>query len=223
MGQTDQQYATLATSVYVRLRSDVLGGRLKPGEKLATGRLSVELNSGSTPIREALNRLLAEGLVVLEEHKGFSVAPASEAELQDLVAARRWIDGLAVRRSIANHFLEWEEALLLACHRLSRAAAPADTLGDDAAWKRLHRGFHMALVSGTGSRWMARASEQLFDASERYRLLVMDCVSEEDERRDHEAIVAACLERRPDEAVALIDRHYQRMYDVYVDAVAKMQ
>src|ERR1700749_546999 len=117
----DRQDATLTTSVYVQLRSDLLSGSRRPGKKLAAEALRSRFQIGSTPIREALNRLLAEGFVALEAQKGFSVAPVSETELRELVTARCWIDGMAVRQSIAGHDMAWEEGLLLAYHRLSRS------------------------------------------------------------------------------------------------------
>src|SRR6185437_3603379 len=68
---------TLTKSVYEQLRSDLLTGRLKPGEKLRAEALRHRFKVGSSPIREALNRLLSEGFVSLEEQKGFRVAPLS--------------------------------------------------------------------------------------------------------------------------------------------------
>ena len=59
--------ATLATSVYDRLRDDVLAGHLRPGEKLRTDLLRDRYQIGNSPIREALNRLSADGLVERED------------------------------------------------------------------------------------------------------------------------------------------------------------
>ena len=219
----DRQDATLTTSVYIQLRSDLLSGKLRPGEKLAAEALRSRFQIGSTPIREALNRLLAEGFVALEAQKGFSVAPVSEKDLRELVTARCWIDGMAVRQSIASHDMGWEEELLLSYHRLSRTSRNlADTPGvADPNWERLHRRFHMALVGGCGSHWVVRISEQLFDAAERYRLLAADQVPERNELDEHRAILDACLERRPDDAIHLLELHYGRTFEVIVDAMAK--
>src|SRR5271170_7317741 len=93
-----QPTKALSTSVYRQLRADLLAGRLRPGEKLRDEGLRQRFSSGSSPIREALNRLLAEGLVSLEDQKGFRVAPISESELEELVMARCWIDGIAITK-----------------------------------------------------------------------------------------------------------------------------
>ena len=55
---------------------------------------------GNSPLREALNRLSENGMVVREENKGFRVAPASEEELKELIRTRCWLEEIALRESI---------------------------------------------------------------------------------------------------------------------------
>ncbi len=132
---------SLTGSVYQQLRSDLLSGYYRPDEKLRAEDLRRRFNIGSSPIREALNRLLAEGFVALEEQKGFRVAPVSGEELEELVRARCLIDGAAVAECIRRYETGWEEGLVLALHRLSRVARrtlEAPTF-DNPEWERLHR------------------------------------------------------------------------------------
>ena len=201
---------SLTGSVYQQLRSDLLSGHYRPDEKLRAEDLRRRFNIGSSPIREALNRLLAEGFVALEEQKGFRVASVSGEELQELVRARCLIDGAAVTECIKRYETGWEEGLVLALHRLSRVARrTAEAPGaDNPEWERLHRAFHCALVAGCGSRWLMRISEQLFDSAERYRLLAADDLSPRNELEEHQAITQACLDRRAEDAVRLIEAHY---------------
>ncbi len=201
---------SLTGSVYQQLRADLLSGHYRPDEKLRAEDLRRRFNIGSSPIREALNRLLAEGFVALEEQKGFRVAPVSGQELEELVRARCLIDGAAVTECIKLYETGWEEGLVLALHRLSRVARrtlEAPTF-DNPEWERLHRAFHSALVGGCGSRWLMRISEQLFDSAERYRLLAANELSPRNELDEHRAITQACLDRRTDDAVRLIEAHY---------------
>jgi len=203
---------SLTRSVYEQLRAELLSGHYRPGEKLPAEELRQRFQMGSSPIREALNRLLAEGFVSLEDQKGFRVAPVSLEDLEELVQARRLVDGEAVIQSIRRGDTAWEEGLVLALHRLSRVQRRVgdDLVGDNPDWERLHRAFHMALVSGCGSRWLCRISEQLFDNAERYRQLVSRDLSERNELEEHQAITRACLEGRADDAVALLGEHYGR-------------
>jgi len=210
----------LTATAYEQLRSNILRGQLKPGDKLAAEMLRQRFNFGSTPIREALNRLLAEGWVALEAKKGFRVAPVTEQELTELVTARSWIDGAAVTEAIRRRDLQWEENLLIALHRLSRAVRrPSTRPAENAEWEQRHREFHKALVSGCGTRWIVRISEQLFDAAERYRLLAADEVPERDELNEHRAIVDACLAGDAGLAVDLLTRHYNATSDVIVGSI----
>lgn len=212
--RSDQSQTTLTSSVYEQLRADLVAGVYKPGERLGAEALRQRFTTGASPIREALNRLLAEGFVAQEDQKGFRVAPVSEADLRELVDARCWIDGAAIREAIARQNAAWEEAVLLALHRLSRLKRlPDDGSSRNLEWERLHRAFHVALVSGCGSRWMARISEQLFDAAERYRLLAANDVPERNEFDEHRAIADACLQRRAEDVPDLLRQHYERTFD----------
>lgn len=210
----DKGFANLTATAYEQLRADVLTGRLSPGEKLGAEVLRQRFKMGSSPIREALNRLLAEGFVALEAQKGFRVAPISERDLSELVTARCWIDGAAIREGIKRYDTKWEEGLVLALHRLTKAARRGDPNTPNDEWEQLHRKFHRALVSGCGSRWIVRISEQLFDAAERYRLLAAEYVAERNELEEHRALTEACLNREADKAVQLLSDHFGRTYNV---------
>lgn len=215
----DRQNSTLTSSVYQQLRSDVLKGRLRPGEKLRAEALRSRFHTGSSPIREALNRLLAEGFVSLEEQKGFRVSAISEAELSELVQARILIDGIAIRESVKRSATDWEEGLVLALHRLSKSRRGGNN-ETDMDWENRHRAFHLALVSGCGSRWIVRVSEQLFDAAERYRLLTANELSERDELAEHRAISEACINCDGERAVRLLEHHYGQTFDTIARSMA---
>src|SRR5690606_32822122 len=91
---------TLGTTVYRQIRADILACRLMPDDRLRMEALRDRYGTGATPIREALMRLEAEALVLLEQNKGFRVAPVSRDQLLDLMRTRAEIESLAVRWSI---------------------------------------------------------------------------------------------------------------------------
>ncbi len=203
----------MATSVYDRIRRDILTGTLSPKKKLRTDELRELYEAGNSPIREALNRLSSDGFVVREEQRGFHVASVSKVELQELVKTRCWIEETALRQSIMNGDTDWEEQLVLAYHRLVRVPR----FGDDAnyarnpKWDGLHRAFHMALISACGSRWLMGFCEQLNDQSDRYRqLAVAASFPARDPKEEHAAIYEAAIDRDADKAVSLLCAHYQR-------------
>src|ERR1700710_3118634 len=108
---------TQASNVYDRLREDLLSGLLPPTRKLQMRFLTETYATGQTPLREALNRLTAEGLVECREQRGFYVSGISEEELVELTKTRCWVESLALRESIAAASPEWEEELVVAHHR----------------------------------------------------------------------------------------------------------
>ena len=76
---------TIASSIYERMRRDILDGLLKPGEKLRMHVLRDRYEVSGSPIREALNRLSSDCLVVREDLKGFRVRAVNKTELLELI------------------------------------------------------------------------------------------------------------------------------------------
>lgn len=215
---------TLATSVYDRLRADVLAGRLAPGEKLRTDYLRERYQTGVSPIREALSQLSSDGLVVREDQKGFRVAAVSKGDLLDLVKTRCWLEEIAIRESIAGGGMKWEEELVVAFHRLSRFPRPAygGNPEEIATWEGLHRDFHMALIAGCGSRWLTANCGELFDKTERYRRLAAGSVPKRDELKEHSAILDAVLGGDLSTVTRLLHEHYGRTAEVILSSGFKL-
>ena len=91
----------LSELVYSSMRERILNMDLAPGARLGLDRLAEEYRTSPTPVREALNRLAAEKLVVFEPFKGFSVQPLLEhKELNDLLDVRVLLENLAVESTI---------------------------------------------------------------------------------------------------------------------------
>lgn len=209
--------ATLATSIYERLKDDILSARLEPGRKLQLRFLTDHYNAGQTPLREALNRLVTEDLVVGKEQRGFFVQSISLDELQELTKTRCWVEGLALRETMANSTAAWEEALLVAHHRLERMprSLNAETFEDNPEWERLHRAFHALLIGGCGSRTLIGFCEQLADRLHRYRALsIRKAFRVRKVNDEHAQILKAVLERRVEDAVALLQTHYRRTAEI---------
>src|ERR1700740_975433 len=208
----ESRAGTWATAAYERLRQDIVGGRLIPGEKLRVDALRDRYEIGGSPLREALARLTAEGLVFQQEQRGFRVSAISANDLMELTATRLWVNEIAVRDAIAHGDVAWEENIVLAFHRLKRT--PLRLRNDptvNADWNRLHRAFHVALVAACRSRWMLGFHNTLFDCAERYRNVVAVLSHENrDSVGEHAAIMEATIERKSEVAISLLNAHYER-------------
>jgi len=209
--------ATRATSLYDRLRGDLLAGALEPGSKLAIEALAEQHATSATPLREALNRLVSDGLVERREQRGFVVAGISADDLDEITRTRCWLEEIALRESIAARHTPagtaWEEALVLAHHRLAKAprSLSADHFEDNPEWEPLHRAFHRALIAGCGSRWLLGFCEQLADQHHRYRRLSAPrAFAKRGVKTEHQQLMEAAIDGRADEAVALLKQHFER-------------
>ena len=203
---------TLATAVYERLRGDIMTGALMPGEKLRVEYLRARYGAGVSPLREALNRLSAEGLVIQQDQKGFHVAGISRHDLSELITTRCWVEETALRKSIEADDPEWEENVVLSYHRLSRTprSASRERFEVNPAWDRLHRAFHLALIGGCGSHLLLDFCEQLLDRADRYRQLAIQVDQpNRHEPEEHRMIMDAAIEGDADRAVAALTAHYE--------------
>ena len=205
---------TLASQAHDLLRRDILSGTLAPGQRLRTKDLQARYGLGLSPLRESLQRLSAEGIVVNDTQRGFAVAPVSVAELRDLTVARTALESTMLPMAMQLGSADWEGDIVAAFHRLSRTPLPHDpaAMADASLWELRHRSFHHALVAGCGSPWLLRLHGQLVDQSERYRKIrILHHLESQAQVRDvnaeHQAVMEAVLRRDATQAVALMTQH----------------
>lgn len=201
---------TLAEGAMRAIYNDIVSARLAPGLKLKPEALKDRYGIGTSPIREALLRLSAEGLVRLEGQRGFSVPETSEAELLDIGKVRGQISVWALRLSIENGDDRWEASVIAAFHRLERIAGPMkrDPAAYKEEWELRNREFHAALEAACGSPWLLRMSNMVFTQSERYRRHTVEYDNLLPAAQDeHHAIMTAAINRDPDKAARLLTEH----------------
>ena len=210
----DERLATFSSEIVKRLRQSILRGELRPGVKLKLEALreSLGVTQSRGPLREALSRLGAEGLVVFEDQRGYRVAPISEKNLREIAKMRVSLETLALRESIANGGAAWEADLRSALGALAQVPR-ADGMGIEQheAWETAHRLFHRRLIEGCDMPTLMQHVASIHDQNDRYRrLFLAHHPFDRDVRGEHAAIVEAALERNADLACALLARHVQR-------------
>jgi GntR family carbon starvation induced transcriptional regulator len=208
---------TTTSRIYDILRQDLVNGRFAAGEKVAISALREHYDVGLSPLREALNRLAAYGLLIQENQRGFRVPTLDRNELDDIAGMRRELEGMALERAMRLGDAEWESELLAAVHRLKRADMAPEKVDE---WERLHAHFHRTLVAPCGSVWLLRFIEQLHDQFDRYRRLAPEAP---EVRRvldaQHGELVELALERDVKAARELIDDHIRRSCEVALRGV----
>jgi DNA-binding GntR family transcriptional regulator len=167
--------SSVGDNVYQRLKADITVGRLVPGERLRLDRLREGYSASVSTLREILNRLSAEGLVLAEGQRGFQVMPISVDDLKDLAALRLHLEKHAMEQSFRAGDLEWEGAVLSAHHKLSHVENRM-LKGDSAqanTWKQYDWEFHRALVSACGSKALMDAFLAVYEKYLRYLMIAL--------------------------------------------------
>jgi DNA-binding GntR family transcriptional regulator len=202
---------TLTSAVLERLRADILSTKLVPGQKLHIAGLAKQFSVSLAAVREALSRLVADGLVQASDQRGFRVSPVSSADLEDVTHTRIDIEGLALRRSIERGDQAWlssvEQAFAALCAVPQRD--PGDPTKHNEVWIVRHRVFHRTLVDACGSQWLLGFRDVLNEQSERYRRLsIREAGQSRDALAEHTTIAQAVLRRDADAAVAALTNHF---------------
>lgn len=201
---------TLTEHVIEKLHDDIVAGRLAASQKLRVQDLSKRYGVGASPLREALSRLTADGLVVASSNRGFRVASVSMAEFLDVAENCRRLEPLAFQQSVKAGDDAWEGRLVADYHHLQKleAARESDPKINDAEWERRHRAFHWSLISACPSPWLLHFDWLLVCQFDRYRRLVtLDSKAIRRTRQQEAALVSVALARDAENAFIMLQSH----------------
>ena len=199
---------TLASDLFEILRSDILQNRLEPGARLLFRDLRERYRTGLSPLREALMRLAAEGLVVLEDHRGFRVASASREEMIDVANTLVEIEALAIRMACEKGDDHWEAGIVARYHELTKRPMFAEDGTLDEEWEARNVAFHQSLYEACGSPSLKFVCRVLYERHGRYRRYWSRHDNQtRDVAREHELLMKAALARDAAATIALLRDH----------------
>ncbi len=208
-----EQPGSQIEAAYWRLREEIICGNLAPATKLRIDLLRQTYGFGASALREALSRLVADGLAECEPQRGYWVAPISREELNDITVARQAVEVEALRQSIRCGTLAWEGGIVASSHSLERVETSmvTPTPGTIAGWEQANRQFHMALIAGCPSRWLLRFTASLYDQWQRYRhrTVLRRAIPRRGLSADHKELIKLTLAREADAACAALSRHIE--------------
>jgi len=192
---------TILTAVANRLRQLILTQQLKPGDRLIQNDLATQLGVSRTPIREALQQLASEGLVMISPYKGATVAEFAPEEIEAIYHVRIALESYAARlvaRNITDEEIEQLRSLLDAMKRAFTDGKPDELLD-------VNREFYITLYQATGQQRLYDMILNHIDLSRLYRRmyfylghLAVNTV------REHEKIIAVVAQHDEDAAEILI-------------------
>ncbi|SDH84261.1 DNA-binding transcriptional regulator, GntR family [Sinosporangium album] len=209
-----------------RLKTSILSGELRPGQRLVPAVLGEAWGISQTPMREAFQRLAATGLIELVDQKGAHVTAISPEDCKDLFTLRASLEGDALRRSIATGPPGWQQ------RAQDAYTALAENLHEDMfsnaekldSFDQAHREFHLALISGARSHWLTHVIELLMDNSIRYRLGTLRYRGASDALlEEHKRMLDAALANDADLLVQLNDAHLAKTIELTQELATKSE
>lgn len=195
---------TLWQQAHDHLRDEILSGRLTPGTELSEVALAESLGVSRGPIREALGRLAAEGLVTVRPRRGAIVRALSNDEFIEAYQVREALEMMAMRLAVPKLSVEHIAELEL---RIDEMTARGEA-GDVAGFFEANSAFHQVFFEAAGNRMLAGLYTQLRGQIDRHRPRSLELRG--DLRRsiaEHKAILRAAKVGNSERAVRLVSEH----------------
>lgn len=210
----------LSEAIYLAIRERIFNGSTPPGTELRQELLAQQLGVSRVPLREAMSRLQAEGLIVLRPRRGFAVTSLDLSEIVEIFELRMVLEehaiGVATRSRTQADLTDVEE-LLRRMTEMDKSAP--NYLG---RWLDVNREFHHRLVASARRPRVSSLITNLRDTIEPYIRIESHLMGEVDDAgNEHQAIVEAFRARAADKAGALIRDHVAGAMNRLIDSVRR--
>jgi len=203
-GQLGLRKSTVVQQVHDYLRDRIVQLDIKPGEKIDVTRLSKELEVSQTPIREALQKLVEQGLVVVKPYVGYFVVQLTPKDVEELFDLRKVLEVLALRYAFKNikesHVKDLLDRLQIMEH-LTGEALVEET-------RKFDQDFHLGLIlQGANSKWLVKYANGILDL---IKLTTRLSMNPKAACGEHRQILEAIVQSSLPKAVALLEAHLER-------------
>lgn len=219
--ESDRRRGSGARLVYDTLRDEILSLTLAPGETIDEAALADRLSMSRTPIREALVRLAADGLVSMLPNRSTIVAPIDFLNLPQFFDALTLMYRVTTRLAATNH----KPADLGAIHARQAVFANAVSAGDSMAMIAANREFHLTIAEAGGNAYYTQLFARLLDEGRRILLLYyypsFEARLPHPYILEHEALIAAITTRDVGECDRLAREHADQIVKQIQDFIAQ--
>jgi DNA-binding GntR family transcriptional regulator len=198
---------SLAARAYETLLSAIVTGSLAPGERIRDAELAEQLQTSRMPVREALKRLEAEGLVETVPNRETRVAPIRAERAAQAFPVIAALHSLGTRLGVPALSTDDDDRM----RSLDRDRARALKRGDVIAAIELDDAFHAVLLEAAGNDELIRALERLMPQIRRLDALHFTELTRRDSAADHAEILDACRRRDADAAARLVEANFLRL------------
>lgn len=212
----DVRFRTKQEYVYQWLRGAIMRGELAPGQRLVIDDIARRLEVSAIPIREALQSLQAEGLVVSAPHIGATVAPISQDEIHEVFAIMEGLETVAVREATARLTSEQGDSLATIVSDMDRAVERQQY----ESWAEMNGRLHRSIGDVAAMPLLREMTDRALSRWERLRRHYFQGVlvpRVEQAQREHRELLGALLARDPDEAERVVRGHNRNAQSAYSD------
>lgn len=212
-GREPDSRQSTAAIIAARLRDAITRGAFPPGTQLGEVDLARRLGVSRGPLREAMQRLVQEGLLRGERHRGLFVVELGIEDVRDVYAARLAVEQAAARMVLCGR----QPAAVAALTVAQQAIVSAVAAGDPVRLADADQGFHTTLVRASGSPRLQRMAQTLL-AETRMCLTALQATRPAPELlvQEHQALLAAVAAGDESALIALLAEHM-------ADAVARIE
>lgn len=203
-----REYRTKKEMIYDIMKNEIYEGHYEPGEKLIISRLAKRFQCSEIPVREAINQLESDHLIIFKPHIGAFVAPLSLKDIQNIFELRVTIEALATRLA-STHLTKKDFEELKTILDKSKIALKEK---DDEQLEELNLQFHMKIYTRADNELLVRMIQDLWKNSNRYGSIFKQ--NEEHNKRsvhEHEEIYNALLQADGSKAETMMIAHKEHV------------
>jgi DNA-binding GntR family transcriptional regulator len=213
-------HSTAAEAATSALFAAIVDGTIAPGSHLRLNDLADQFQLSMMPVREAIRRLAALGLVEMEPHKGAFVRPMTMDDVTTTYETRFLIEGAAARKAAASFTPAAEQTAREALRDRARYLER----GDAEHARDAHERFHFTIYDAAANPWLNHSIMPLWRNSERYRIESMRHRELNEQRaREHEEILAAVVAGDGDAAEAAMVAHLRASMQLIIDTFSERE
>ncbi|MCF8010123.1 MAG: GntR family transcriptional regulator [Clostridiales bacterium] len=212
-------YKPLRELVFESMREAIIGGFLKPGERLMETQLAEQMGVSRTPVREAIRKLELEGFVVMVPRKGVYVSNISVKDIADVFEVRAALEGLAA--GLAAERITSEEL-----DKLEKSLLQISESNDDDLYELVEedKNFHELLYQASRNERLTTIITNLKDQIERFRTTSLALPGRKQNAiTEHKNIVEAVSDRNIELAQALASEHIQNAEQSFLKALQEAE
>lgn len=211
-------YQPLRDVIFETLRKAIITGEIKPGERLMEVAIAEQMGVSRTPVREAIRRLEAEGLVTMVPRKGTHVSELSSKDIIDVLEVRGALDKLATGLA-AKRIKPQQLRALESIHKQYIAFVEKENI-EGAVRKDIE--FHDAIYAASGNSRLIGVLSTFKEHIYRFRVIYLrDMDIAEHVEQEHRQILDALKEGNEQLAAELAEKHIKSQMESIVEALSQ--